>query len=61
MSTRRRRRLDEQAKEQGWTHRWKGKSRDPYLKIRTRTSDGAQYIDMDQKYRWVHRDEVVEL
>ena len=43
----------------------KNKSRDPYLKIYkgtvARTKSGEIYIDMDEKFRWIAWEEVVEL
>ncbi len=64
--TRRRRRLDEIALMNGWTHRMKNKSRDPYVKIRApelveEVHPGAVFIDMDQKFRYLHFKDVVEL
>ena len=60
-------RLIAQAKAQGWTHRVKGKSRNPYLKIhpfhmeRQQGEEGYTYVDMDQKFRWYYDEDVVEL
>lgn len=63
--TKRRKRLDQIAQDNGWTHRMKNKSRDPYLKIYkgtvARTKSGEIYIDMDEKFRWIAWEEVVEL
>jgi hypothetical protein len=59
-------RLDEIARTQGWTHRLKRKSRDPYLKVRDGQTmyegiPGGIFIDMDQKFRYIEFDEVIEL
>ena len=64
--TRRRKRLDEIAVMNGWTHRMKNKSRDPYVKLSihyTPSPDepGAIFTDMDQKFRFIHFKDVVEL
>jgi len=66
--TKRRKRLDQIAQDNGWTHRVKNKSRDPYVKLRTRNDvtpppkgSGAVYVDMDQKFRWLPDEDVVEL
>lgn len=65
-----RQRLDEVARNQGWTHRIKGKSRDPYVKLTDRSSrialatpelTGATFIDMDQKFRFIRFAGLVEL
>jgi hypothetical protein len=58
--------MDRWAKQDGWTHRRKRKSRDPYLKSggdQTLYEGmlGAVFIDMDQKFRYIEFDEVVEL
>lgn len=47
----------------GWTHRWKNKSRDPYLKKVDTTVDdyGATYTDQEGKFRWLTHDDVVPL
>ena len=61
-----------QAKEMGWTHRQKRKSRDAYLKIQSGPTEpkpkngkrgprGATYVDMDQKFRWLADKDVIEL
>ena len=66
----RRQRLDGVARSQGWTHRVKGKSRDPYIKLTDRSARitldthelvGATFIDMDQKFRFIRFEDVVEL
>jgi hypothetical protein len=64
--TKRQKRLDEIAKEQGWTHRLKRKSRDAYLKAKESQTLyegklGGIFIDMDQKFRYIEFDEVTEL
>lgn len=49
----------------GWTHRRKGKRNDPYLKIKVQarigSDEGAIFVDMDQKFRYVPWTEVIEL
>jgi len=64
--TKRRKRLDQIAQDNGWTHRMKNKSRDPYVKFNSRNKHtnnhgGSVYIDMDQKFRWLPDEDVVEL
>jgi len=59
--------MDEIALMNGWTHRAKRKSRDPYLKLNdalldhNRERDGALFTDMDQKFRFIYWKEVTEL
>jgi len=56
-----------QAKEMGWTHRVKGKSREPYLKrqaMHTKTERGERghtYVDQQQKFHWYYDEDVIEL
>ena len=64
MTTNTRERLDEQARANGWTHRLKGKSRDPYLKINYEYEGGphgATFTDMNQQFHFHFWDKVVEL
>lgn len=56
----------------GWTHRRKNKSRDPYLKLHQATApefeglpkeavSGTIFIDQDEKFRFLKWEEVVKL
>ena len=64
----RRKRLDKIAQDNGWTHRIKNKSHDPYVKLRSHEGQplplnqrGAVFIDMDQKFRFIHFRDLTEL
>lgn len=54
-------------KDEGWSHRQKRKSRDPYLKMysknfeRTGRGNGATFIDMEKKFKWLSEEDVIEL
>ena len=58
---------DQKHKEMGWTHRVKGASREPYLKLqqmhteKKKGQQGETFVDMDQKFRWYYDEDVVEL
>ena len=57
--------MDSMAKMNGWTHRIKRKSREPYVKLagdmQQFETGGITVIDMDQKFRWIPEEELVEL
>lgn len=57
---------DQTALIQGWTHRMKRKSREPYLKLYKHQTmyegkPGATFIDMQQSFRYIEWDRVIEL
>ena len=56
-----------QAKEMGWTHRIKGASREPYLKLQKmhvhskQGEEGRTYVNMQQQFKWYYDEDVIEL
>ena len=65
MATKSRERLDRQAKENGWTHRLRNKSREPYVKLfhphEDIGSDGATFTDMQQQFHYYAYEKVIKL
>lgn len=53
---------DKLAKRNGWTHKWKNKQRNKYLKLMKRENPkAATYVDQEQKFRTLKDKEVTEL
>lgn len=48
-------------KQSGWTHRRKRKSRDPYLKLYSKSDEGATFVDQEGKFRYLTWEDVIAL